>query len=65
MSDESNELAAWRASVTHKLDTVILNTSDHEARMRALEKEQWLHRGGLAVVAIMFAGFLKKIGLYG
>jgi len=65
MSADSNELAAWRSSVMHKLDTVLANTSDHETRMRALEKEQWLHRGGLGVVAILAAGALKKLGLYG
>jgi len=62
---DENDLSAWRATVVQKLDTVIANTSDHETRMRALEKEQWLHRGGLGVVVLLAAGALKKLGLYG
>jgi hypothetical protein len=45
-----------------KLDTVVENTQDHEGRLRALERENWLHRGGLAVVAV-FVSLMAKLGL--
>ena len=62
---QTRELIEWRSGVTNKLDTIISNTADHESRLRSLEKEQWMHRGGLAVVAVMFVGFLRKMGFYG
>lgn len=55
----NDEFVAFRAEVNAKLDTLIKNTGDHETRMRSLEAERWLHRGGLAVVTFIVA----KLGL--
>ena len=42
-----------------KVDTLIEHSADHEVRMRSLEREQWIHRGGIAVITFIAA----KIGL--
>jgi hypothetical protein len=41
------------------VNALLGRSKDHERRMRRLEREQWAHRGGLAVVAFVAA----KLGL--
>lgn len=45
-----------------RIETKIDTLTDHEGRLRALEREQWLHRGGLAVVAVLIT-LVAKLGL--
>lgn len=47
------------ARIELKLDAALARGEDHEARLRGIEKKQWYHTGGVAVVA--FA--LTKLGL--
>jgi hypothetical protein len=42
-----------------KLDVALSTDTDHEKRLRSAERERWLHRGGLAVIALMAA----KLGI--
>lgn len=47
------------ARIETKLDDALERGKDHEERVRSLEREQWLHRGGATVVAFIAA----KLGL--
>lgn len=40
--------------IEEKIDTLIEIRKDHEGRLRAVEKKQWYHTGGLAAVAFLF-----------
>jgi hypothetical protein len=42
-----------------KIDVILARGADHEARLRSLEREQSIHRGGIAVLAAIAA----KLGL--
>lgn len=60
MNDE--EITTRLVRIETKLDGTLEGRADHEARLRSLEKEQWIHRGGLAVVAILTT-LVAKLGL--
>ncbi len=47
------------ARIETKIDTLLEHRADHEHRLRAIERERWLHRGGLGV--LMFV--IYKLGL--
>jgi hypothetical protein len=57
----AEETAVCLARIELKLDSLIEPKVDHEARIRFLEKEQWIHRGGIAVISFIAA----KIGFGG
>jgi hypothetical protein len=51
----AEETAMCLARIEQKLDTLIEHKVDHEARIRFLEKDQWIYRGGIAVVSFIAA----------
>lgn len=47
------------ASIEAKIDMLLKGSGDHEKRLRGLEYEKWLHRGGLGILSLI----AYKIGL--
>lgn len=56
---DRNEVIERLVRIETKLDKSLSVADDHETRVRSLEREQWLHRGGASVVAVLVA----KLGL--
>ncbi len=47
------------AAMDAKLDTLIERGTDHETRLRSLEKGRWVQAGGVGVIAFI----ASKLGL--
>jgi hypothetical protein len=56
-----SEVVERLARIETKLDTTLSTGRDHEKRLRAVEKRQWYHTGGVAVIGFIAA----KLGLPG
>ena len=48
-----DEMPNWAVRMDGKLDVLLARGEDHEKRLRSVESEKWLHRGGLAVVSLL------------
>ena len=55
----STEIVERLARIETKLDSALSIQADHETRMRAVERKQWLHSGGVAALA----AYLSKFGI--
>jgi hypothetical protein len=51
----------WSMISVTAIAVLAMHKVDHEARIRFLEKEQWIHRGGIAAISFIAA----KIGFGG
>jgi len=39
--------------ITPRLTALEVSSTDHETRIRSVEKERWMNRGGLALTALL------------
>jgi len=51
------------ARIDEKVTTLLKRDSDHEKRLRALERGQWFVGGAAAVISMLVAYFTKRAGL--
>lgn len=49
-ADELHQLAVTVARMEGKLDAIITANTDHEARLRSLERWRWLMTGGASLI---------------
>lgn len=59
MSEETVDTRLAR--IETKLDAALETLRDHEGRLRWVNNEAWLHRGGLGVITFMLA---HKLGVF-
>lgn len=62
ISMELGKQSVQLAVIGTKLDTVLTDTSDHEGRIRALEKFRWTLMGGVITISAGFSALGTWIG---
>lgn len=50
------------ARIETKLDTLIIGETDHETRLRSVERGQWKHSGSMLILAPLMTFFASKLG---
>jgi hypothetical protein len=52
------------ARIETKIDTLIIGESDHETRIRAVERGQWKHTGSMLVLSPLLLYVANKLGFH-